>query len=271
MIFLPLFLLVSFTYAEVIARVDGKVLTYEEFKKAFEVYWKEILHLDTVKPTRENKRKFFLEYVKGMLIERVAVDMGIRVSEEEIDNRLKRWGRENASPTLRRLIKREILVEKLTDCLTKDISVSEKEITAYYLLNKRDFYLPTQVKLLPFLAESKREAELLYRSLLRKEKIPSNVKAGKERWYSLQSLPHSLRRSLYPYKKESVSKPIKINGGYLVLKITDKRKPGLLPLEEIKERVRRKLLNVKKEEVLKKWFREILKRYPVEVYPSKLD
>ncbi len=270
---LLLLILLSPAFPEVIARINGREVTREEFLRAFEVYRKEVLHFNPGKPTPEDRRRFFFEYIKGILVEEVAGDMGVSVSEEEVSERLKKWGRKEADPVLRRLIRKEILLEKIADRLTGDLRVTEEEIKVYYLLNRREFYLPSQIKLLRVLAEDREKARKAYRLLKRGGELrpEEGIRIGKERWYSLHSLPRKVRRKLYPYRKGVVSRPIRLETGYLILKITDRRKAGFLPLSEVRDRVRRKLLNVKREEVLKSWFREVLKGYRLELYPQRLE
>ena len=270
---LLLLIFLSPAFPEVIARINGREVTREEFLRAFEVYRKEVLHFNPGKPTPEDRRRFFFEYIKGILVEEVAGDMGVSVSEEEVSERLRRWGRKEADPVLRRLIRKELLLEKIADRLTRDLRVTEEEIKVYYLLNRREFYLPSQIKLLRVLTEDREKAKKAYRLLRKGGRLrpEEGIRIGKERWYSLHSLPRKVRRKLYPYRKGVVSRPIRLETGYLILKITDRRKAGFLPLSEVRDRVRRKLLNVKKEEVLKSWFREVLKGYRLELYPQRLE
>jgi len=272
MFLLLLFLTLSLSFAQMIARVDERVITLEEFNQAFETYWKEVVHINGRKATSRDRRKFLFEYIKGIIIEEVASDLGILVDDWEIKERLERWGIRKPSKITLDMIRREILLEKLTERIAGGVTVSEGEIKAYYLLNKREFYYPDQIKLLRVIAEDKRKAKMAY-ELLRRGRLPDGegILIGKERWYSIEALPKRIRRKLYPYRIGEVSKPINLETGYLVLKITDKRKAGFLPLSEVKERVRNKLLKEKKEEVMRRWFREILKRYDLVIYLEELE
>jgi len=149
-VLISLLILLSFSFPEVVARINGREVTREEFRRAFEVYRKEVLHFNPGKPmhfnpgkpTQEDRLRFFFEYIKGIVVEEVAADMGVFVSEEEISERLRRWGRKEANPVLRQLIRKELLLEKIADRLIRNVErnveVTEEEIKAYYLLNRRD-------------------------------------------------------------------------------------------------------------------------------------
>ena len=265
-------ILFSFSFSEVVARVDGKVITREEFESAFRAYWREILHFNPGKPRKEDRRKFLFEYIRGIIIEDVATRMGLEVSEEEVRGQLRRWGVRNPSDLIVKLARREILMKRIEDHLTRDLKVKEEEIKAYYLLNRREFRYPDQVKLLRVVAEDRRTAEEVYRALKRGGPVPrkEGVVVGRERWYSVQALPKKIRRKLWPYRVGSVSKPIRLGTGYLVLKVLDRRKAGFLPLSEVRDRVRRKILKMKREEVLRRWFRSVLRSYRVEILSGEL-
>ncbi len=271
---LAVLLIFSFTYSKIVAKVNGRVITSEELSRTFNMYWKEILHFTPKKPSLEDKKLFLFEYIKGLIVEDIAQDMGLLVSDEEVDRKLRMWGRRKVDSILRDFIKREILIEKVAAKLTKDLKVKDSEIRAYYLLNKREFYYPDQIKLMRIIAEDRNKARKVYRLLKSGgdvHTIGEGIVIGRERWYSLQALPKSVKRRLYPYKIGKVSRPIKLETGYLILKITDKRKAGVLPLDEVKDRVRQKLLRIKKQEVLKEWFRELLKHYRLEIYLKNLE
>jgi len=265
--------LVSLSFPEVVARLNGREITRDEFRKAFEIYWREVLHFNAGRPTPEDRKRFLFEYLKGMIVEDLAGDMGIHVSEAEVKERLRRWGRRSADPVITQLVRRELLLERIEERLTADLEVTEEEIRVYYLLNRREFYLPEQIKLLRVVVADREEAERVYRTLKQQGKIPPDgqIRIGKERWYSVQSLPRRIRSRLFPYRKGTVSRPIRLETGYLLLKITDRRKAGFIPLDEVRERVRQKILRVKKEEVLRSWFRDILKGYRLELYLQNLE
>ncbi len=269
---LTLLILVSPGFPKAVAEINGRIITYEEFSEAFNAYWEEILHFSGRKPTFEDRKEFLLEYVKSMILREVAKDMGIEIDDEEVREFLKKTGRRSASPVVLEFARTELIVKEISSLLLSGIVVTEGEIRAYYLLNRREFYMPDQVKLLRVIAESREKAERVYR-LLKKGRVPEpeeGVIVGKERWFSIQALPKIVRRRIYPYRVGKVSRPIKLDTGYLILKVTDRREAGILPLEEVKDIVRKKLLQIKRQEVFKEWFREILKRYRVELYTENL-
>lgn len=272
MLLFTLLLALSLSFGQMIVRIDDRIITREEFDRAFETYWRDVVHVNGRKATYKDRREFLFEYIKGIIIEKVASDLDISVGEGEVRDRLRRWGVRKASDVTVDMVRREIIMEKLTKRIAGDVKVSEGEIEAYYLLNKREFYYPDQIKLLRILVEDREKARKVYEAL-RMGKLPrgEGILVGKERWYSIESLPKTIKKKLYPYKVGRVSKPINLETGYLILKITDKRKAGFMPLSEVKEKVRSKLLKKKREEVMRRWFRDILKHYDLVIYLEELE
>ncbi len=262
-----------FSFSQPIAVIKGKEISMEEFERAFRIYQKEIAHLSPRTALERDREIFMREYVKMRIVEEIAKDIGISISEKEVDERLFRWGRKGSvSPELRGFVRREIAVEKITDMLSRGIRITEGEVRAYYLLNKREFFYPRQVKLLRIVADSRRVALRVRRALRRGESLPTRgVIVGRERWYSLQSLPKKVRARLYPYKVGKVTAPIRFEGRYLILKITDTRRSGVLPFDLVREEVRRKLLRIKREEAFRRWFKDMLETYGVKLYLDRLS
>jgi hypothetical protein len=262
----------SLSFSKAVAEVNGRIITLEEFQEAFSAYWKEILHISGRKPTFEDKRTFLFEYIKSMILRDVAEDMGIEVEDQEVLEFLRKTGRRRVSPVVFELARTELIVREITSLLLSSVVITEGEIKAYYLLNRREFYRPEQVKLLRVIVEDREKAWEVYRQL-RRGRLPEpeeGVILGRERWFSIQALPKAVRRRIYPYEVGKVSRPIRLDTGYLILKVTDRRRAGILPLEEVRDTVRRKLLQIKRQEVFREWFREILRRYRVEVYTENL-
>ncbi len=266
-----IFLFLGFVFSEekVVAVIDGESITLEQFNKSFSAYWQEILHLPIHKATKEDKVEFLKWLVRSRIVEREAKNLGIEVSEEEIKEYIRlNIGKDKLSDPVKRMVRTEILINKIVDRISGDISISDGEVEAYYYLNLRDFKYPKQVRILRVLVYYKEKAFKVYRLLKEGKDIEEeeDVRIGKPRWYSIQTLPSVLRKRLYPYNIGKVSKPLKLESGYIIVKIVDKKKEGVLDLKEAKPKVIRKLFNFKKEEVFRRWFSEKLKNYSIKLY-----
>ena len=268
MLVVLLLFLVSLSYAQVIARVNNEVITRDEFQRVFFAYWKEIVHLPIAQATKEDMNTFLVEYVRSKIILNESRRMGIDVSESELDNYINRnIGSRNLSPMVRSMVKVELLTQKIVDNIAKNISITDKQVEAYYYLNLRDFKVPAQVLLKRVFADDLDTANEAYYRLINGKPIAGlNVREGESMWYSIQTLPSVVREQLHPYEVGKVSKPIDSGAGYLILKVVDKRGSGIIPLEEAKPVVREKLLKERRQEVFRQWFQRVSKGYRLELY-----
>ncbi len=251
-----------------VAQVGTYTITKDRFERMFNSFRKHVIHLSIKAPTRVNKERFLLELIKGIIVEEEAKKLNIYVSKVEVDKRLKKWGIVEADPQIREFVKREILTEKISRELGKDVYITYREVQAYYLLNRREFYLPARVKLLGVIARSKTKAWEARKQLM-EGTLPRNsdyVKVGKERWYSVEVLPRMVRKRLPSLKVGSVSEPIRFGDSYVIFKVVDRKNAGVMSLEEAQDMIEKKLFEEKIKEEFRKWFREKLERYNVRLY-----
>jgi len=257
-----------------VAEVDGYKVTKEEIDKVFHVFWKRVAHLSSAKPTKEDKRIFLIDYVADILILKEADKMGLNVSEIELKDYVKKYiGKRIKEKSVINMIKAEILVDKIVNKLMKkeDLNPSEETLRAYYEFYKRDFYRPSSVKLLGVFVESKKKAKQLIKLLKEGDMFYiEGAKVSKPLWYSIPSLPKYIKRSFRSLRAGEVSRPIKLNGGYLVFKILDKKPAGFIPFEKAKSLIKKIYVKEKKKEVFEKWLLEVLRKYRVEFYWENL-
>ncbi|MEN3028940.1 MAG: peptidyl-prolyl cis-trans isomerase [Aquificaceae bacterium] len=267
LIFLLLFL--ELALAEVVARIDKESISLSELKRAFSVYWREMLHLPVARATSRDLQEFLVEYVRSRIIQAEAKRMNLSVSSTELENYLeKNVGRKKLSNVAKELLLTEILSQKIVERIAKDIEIKEGQIIAYYYLNLRDFKLPAQVLLERYSVEDLDKANEVYYILSQggTPKEDKRIKVGQPMWYSIQTLPDVVRRQLYPYAIGKTTRPIEVGGMYIIFRVADRKGGGIMPLEEAKPIVREKLLREKRQEVFQKWFQEVSKRYSVEFY-----
>lgn len=271
-VFFLILVLLNFTFAKVVARIDKEQITLNEARQAFNAYWREILHLPIARATSRDFQEFIVEYVRIKIIHMEAKKMGISVTPMEFEEYVeKHIGSKRLSDVAKEFITAEILSQKIINKIAGEHEIKEGQITAYYYLNMRDFKLPAQVLLERYTTDSLDIANEVYYSLSRGQSVKeSGVRIGQPMWYSIQTLPEVVRRQLYPYEVGKTTKPIEVGGLYVIFRVADRRGSGIMPLEEAKPIVREKLLREKRQEVFRRWFQEVSKRYSVEFYFGQL-
>ncbi len=254
--------------------MGSETIKKDEIYPLFQSYWKEILHLPIARATKLDVQSFVVELVRAKIIHQEAKKMGITVNNRELEEYIeKNIGSKNLSNVALEFIRTEILINKILDRLVGNVEVNENQIIAYYYLNLRDFKMPAQVGLERFVTDSLDNANEVYYRLSRGIEFLEDIRGlrkGEAMWYSIQALPDVLRNQLSPYQIGSLSKPIQTESGYVIFRVVGRRNEGIIPLEEAKHMVRSKLIREKRQEVLKEWLANILKKYRVEFYFSQL-
>ncbi|NPB06262.1 MAG: hypothetical protein GXO03_01525 [Aquificae bacterium] len=268
-----LFLLPALALAGVLATVNGEAVTKDEFEKLFNAYWERVKHLSKARPTKEDKRTFLLDYVRSLIVLKEAEKMGITVTEEElkefINERIGRTDIKNGS--LKKLLKAELVTQKLAEKLfnEKSYKPTEGELKAYYLVYQRAFYYPASVKLAFYRVKTRKEAERVREALLLGRR-PEGAEGPRVMWYSIAALPRQLKSKLGLIRPGIVSEPVKVKDGFVVVKVLERRSGGVLPFEKALPLVKQRYLKYKRQEVFRKWFREVLERYEVKFYWERL-
>ena len=272
------FLLVSLVYGGIVAEINGRKITTEEFNKVFYTFWERIAHLPFSRPTREDKKVFLIEYVRDLIILKEAEKEGIFVSKRELEEFIRNRidiRKKNFSSSLINLIKAEIVTEKLLRKLVDDKEVEEipeNKLRAYYEFYKREFRFPTSYKLIAVSAENleiaKRAKKLMEKGIIPKKMV--GIELSKPLWYSRSAFPGILRRKFVSLRKGAVSEPIRLNGKFYVFKILDVRPAGIIPFEKAKGLIKLKILEEKRKEAFKEWLRERVQNYRIKFYWENL-
>ncbi len=262
----------SWSFADVLLRIDGYTLSRKEFESLFSSYWRDIFHIPIHRASASDRRDFLIEYARCKLVLLGAREENLSVGEEELKLALReRIGKLSVPPVVKELLRCELTVERVMEETQSEIDLSEEALRAYYILNKRDFYFPDRIMLLRVFVKDQSKLSTVRNILDYSDKVYiKGVAVGKPMWYSLQTLPTVIKRSLPSYRKGEVSKPIPVEGGYLLVKVLDRKKAGILPFEEAKGMIRDKIVKEYKEEVLRRWLRNVAQRHHIELNTESL-
>ena len=262
----------SWSFADVLLRIDGYTLSRKEFESLFSSYWRDIFHIPIHRASASDRRDFLIEYARCKLVLLGAREENLSVGEEKLKLALReRIGKLSVPPVVKELLRCELTVERVMEETQSDIDLSEEALRAYYILNKRDFYFPDRIMLLRVFVKDQSKLSTVRNILDYSDKVYiKGVVLGKPMWYSLQTLPIVIKRSLPSYRKGEVSKPIPVEGGYLLVKVLDRKKAGILPFEEAKGMIRDKIVKEYKEEVLRRWLRNVAQRHHIELNTESL-
>jgi foldase protein PrsA len=230
----------------------------------------------------------------AFLVQRVeyrqqAEELGVEVTEKELDERIELVRKENfggseaklqaqikqqgyTTETFREAVEAELLADKIYDQVTKGVKVAEADARAYYNQNKSQYEVP----------ESRDVRHILVKSKDRANDIYDELRAGGDfaalaKQYSLDpgskddggKLTISRGQTVGPFDttafllpEGSISRPVKTEFGYHVIQALSAVKPAqTTKFAEVKASIEKQLLDQKKNDVVTKWLADVEKEY----------
>jgi foldase protein PrsA len=230
----------------------------------------------------------------AFLVQRVeyrqqAEELGVEVTEKELDERIELVRKENfggsdaklraqitqqgyTTETFREAVEAELLADKIYDQVTKSVKVSEADARAYYNQNKTQYEVP----------ESRDVRHILVKSKDRANDIYDQLRAGGDfaalaKQYSLDpgskddggKLTISRGQTVGPFDttafllpEGSISRPVKTEFGYHVIQALSAVKPAqTTKFAEVKASIEKQLIDQKKNDVVTKWLADVEKEY----------
>lgn len=173
----------------------------------------------------------------------------------------------------------DLLIEKLVNQLAQDqVSITEGDLKQYYKVHPEGWTLPEGIKFRQIVVESAAEAERLRRSLEEGSDFDALARAhslspdsgAEEEYRSRSEIPEEFD-PLMMAPIGSISGVIKTSFGYHLVHLVDRRPPGTLSFEEVKEKIYQILLQEKREALFAEWMQGIRGRTEVKINEALLD
>ncbi|MCR4880935.1 MAG: peptidylprolyl isomerase [bacterium] len=217
--------------------------------------------------------------IKKILFDEIA-KRNITVSQEDIaaykENLIKEvGGEENLKQVLAKnnldetefnsLLENDIQMSKLIASISP-ITVSEAEIKKFYNENKASkFTYPDTVKASHILVKDKAKAEEVLK-LAKAEKAdfaalakqysedPGSAQNGGDLgFFTKDQMVEPFAKAAFSMKPDTVSDLVQTEFGYHIIKVTDRKKAGITPYDEVKNTLKKYLEDEKKIEILQKF------------------
>ncbi len=173
-------------------------------------------------------------------------------------------------------IKRELVINNLIDhTLNQETQISEEEVRAYYDSNKVEFVLPVdQVRALYIVIDNAQKANELRQRLRRGESFEtlmqevrgdsSWVDSGDTGFFAEAEMAPAIAGVAFNLPIGAASRPIKTDLGYYLIKLVDRVKKGEPHrFEEVRDRIRAKLLAEKQEENYQRFLLQTKSKFKV--------
>jgi len=251
---------------EVLAKIDGKVITMEDFQR-------EVDELpEFVKPMMidpEAKKEFLRNIVDRELLLLEASKKGIP-ERDEVKRRIEQCQ------------KGVVLDAFLQELFAGKDEVTDDEVKRYYEENKEKFHIGERIRVRDIVVKTRREAEEIKRRLAEGEDFaelarrysisPTAKKGGDLGYIERGQVGKEFEAAAFALKNPGdVSDIVKTTFGYHIIRLEDRQEPRQLSLDEVKDEIRQKLREEKRKQLLDEYLQGLHKKYKVTIREELLE
>jgi parvulin-like peptidyl-prolyl isomerase len=195
--------------------------------------------------------------------------------EQKYEAELKTYGATDQS--VRETIRAQLVAQKLYDVITKDVTVTEQEITDYYDQNKDQFTTPEQRHVAHILVKTRKEADDIYAQLKNGADFATLAKkystdaASAKNGGDLGTAPRAqwvkpFGDAAWALKTGEISEPVKSQFGWHIIKALGDIEPATTkPLSELHDTIKEQLLAKAKDKRMADWIAQIEAKYASQV------
>jgi parvulin-like peptidyl-prolyl isomerase len=169
-------------------------------------------------------------------------------------------------------VRASVVQNKIYEKVTKDVTVTDKDIEDYYKKNKQNYIQPASRDVRHILVKKKARADSLYERVRSGESFAALAKKFSEDPSSKKQggkLPISKGRQVPEFDKAAfaldvgeISRPIKTTyGWHIITALTEIKKQTTTPLSEVRPAIRQQLLQQEKTDAFKTWVEDTKKEF----------
>ncbi|WP_446898220.1 peptidylprolyl isomerase [Clostridium sp. LBM24168] len=211
--------------------------------------------------TDEGKKHLLNEMIFFELAYNYAKDMNLENDEEYL--------------RMIELAKKDILTQVAISKVMSNADVNDKEVEDYYNANKDMYKNPEKVKAKHILVDSEEKAEKILKEIqdgmsfenaARKySSCPSKARGGDLGEFSRGQMVPEFENVAFMLDIGVISKPVKTQFGYHLIKVEEKIKTSRASYNQVKDSIKRGLLQERQAYQYSKFDKELRKRYKVEI------
>lgn len=240
--------------------------------------------------SKQAKRDILEGLIENVLIDQKAEELGIEVTEKEIDSEIEKYkrmfGEKNFAEQMKRMgwsekklreeVRKSLLIRKAKEKVRETAEVTDEEIKEFYQKNKESFRKPPRVKVALIVLRTRENAEKIREKALQGEdflKLSSTYSEEKETrgkllWMDGRKLPASVFSAALKLKEGEVSSILKGDGKFYLIKLEEKDTESYTPLKDAKKTIKENLLIRKQAEVWEEWLKKLKKGAKIKIYLS---
>lgn len=171
-------------------------------------------------------------------------------------------------------MKKSMLQQYALSKVMNNIQVTDEELKEYYEKNISKFKTEESVKASHILVDSEEKANEILEDITdglsfeeaakQNSSCPSKAQGGDLGQFGRGQMVQEFDEKVFSMRKGEISEPVKTQFGYHIIKVTDVISERNSSLEEVKDQIKREVINLKQEEAYKNKNVELRNRYMVE-------
>lgn len=274
----------------IVATVNGDPITLAEFQERFA--------RAGFKPDQgvalEVKEDFLNRLIERKMMLREAQRRRIKIGHPEINKRIEALRPENGKDVKEVLSEQGIDFEKWKSDIWEDmmverllarevsrhVSVSSSDVKRYYQANPQEFQKPDQVHARQIVVSTEAEAQKVMEVLQggadfatvarTKSTAPEAERGGDLGYFAMGDMPKEFN-VVFGLSKGEISGVVKSPYGFHIFKLEDKRRAGMISIDEAYKEIAEKLRREKEDRQYKQWLQELRSRTKFEVNYQALE
>jgi len=169
----------------------------------------------------------------------------------------------------------EMLKQYAVYKLFKDITVTDEDVENYYKENRTNFFRDSSYRASHILLKDEQTANkvkeeidnglLFEQAALKYSLCPSKQKGGDLGFFQKGKMVKEFEDKVFEMELNQISEPVQTKYGYHIIKLTDKKEPGIMPLEIIKDNLKRDLMRAKQNYFYNQKMKELKNKYTIEM------
>lgn len=168
--------------------------------------------------------------------------------------------------------RKDILSQLAIREVFKDINITEEDIQAFYAANAQQFQKGATVSAKHILVAEEEECKAILASIEAGEKTfeeaaqekstcPSGQRGGDLGEFGKGQMVKEFEEAAFAAEIGAIVGPVKTQFGYHLIKVEKKNEASVAPIEEVKEQIRRTLLQQKQNQLYSEKFAELKEKY----------
>jgi peptidyl-prolyl cis-trans isomerase C len=249
--------------SKVLVRIGNVKITVGDFKERLDN-----LPANYKQVVQKKKKEFLQEVIKDSLLYGEALRLGLDKDKD-------------VQKVIEEARKKILIAKLLQDKIDAAVDVTDEEIKAYYENNKAGFTSPEVIRVSQILVEDKARADEIiaelknggsFEGLAKARSLdPTAENGGDIGYFTMGQLLPEFENACVGLSVGGVAGPIRTKLGYHVIKLTDRKKTVIRPLDEVKDSISEMLRAQERREKFNRLLKDLEQKTRVEIDEKALQ